>query len=124
MPYMNSELARLHIARVFSDQGRKAVRVLAEKTGIPYGSLRNAVGGIDEINLGRIIQIEEALGLEPPGCLVATDPQPQPEGTPKPGKSPQPERNSGPGRDSDERQGSRRDGAKKGPRRPASRDAA
>jgi len=78
------------IATVFNDDGRDGIKRLAQVTEIPYGSLRNAIAGRDEMALYRIVRIERALGLTE-GSLVAGDndgvpdePPTQPEPAPKP----------------------------------------
>lgn len=55
---------------------RGDLRKLGAAADIPYGTLRNAVHGHDEMRLGRIYAVADALGIphdNVPGLLAAGD---------------------------------------------------
>lgn len=84
MPRLDSERIKRRIAEVFN--GPDGVAKLAKATGIPHGTLRNAVAGRDQMRLYRIVRLEAALGVAE-GSLTAHD---------NPGEQPQPPENPAP----------------------------
>jgi hypothetical protein len=82
---------------------RGNVRTLAEATGIPYGTLRNAIGSGDDMRYERITLVADALGVDESRIIEMTGPPTPPPQQPKGPKSPPP----------------RRKREKKGPKRPS-----
>lgn len=86
MPFLNPQIKELIAGKY---RCRDSVRKLSEESGIPYNTLRNAVGGSDPIALWRIVQIGDALGV-PTSDIVATN-DGTPDKPPEPRKVPKPE---------------------------------
>jgi hypothetical protein len=61
MPHLNTQRVTNLIRR--NKKFRGDVRLLAEATGVPYGTLRNAVAGHDGMRYYRISLLAEALGV-------------------------------------------------------------
>lgn len=113
MPHLNKTVVVDLIARKYPS--RDGIRRLAAETNIPYGSLRNAVHGTDQVGMGRVYEIARALGVNDNDArevLLAADPNP-PDGTPN--KPPEPRKIPKPD--------PKRDPEKKGPQRHSDRYA-
>ena len=85
---------------------RGNMRTLADATGIPYGTLRNAVGSGDDMRYERVTLVADALGVDENRIIEAGVPTPPPE-QPKGPKGPPPVRK-------------KKDKDTKGPKRPGS----
>ncbi|RZQ59805.1 hypothetical protein [Amycolatopsis suaedae] len=87
MPMLNGSVVKHRVAQL--GRGRDALRKIAEATDIPYGSLRNAVGGRQELGLPRCYTLAEALELTVREILADPDGVPDlPPEQPKRPKSP------------------------------------
>lgn len=74
---------------------RGNIRTLAETTGIPYGTLRNAVGSGDDMRYERVTLVADALGVDENRIIddgIPTPPPEQPKGpkAPKKGRKKEP----------------------------------
>lgn len=88
---------------------RGDLQKLATVTGIPHGTLRNAIAGHDEMRLGRIYQVAQALGIpdgDVPTLIVDTGipdtPPEQPPNTPKAPPKRKDEKKTGPKKPTDD----------------------
>lgn len=108
MPKLIRERALSQIDEVFGVteavnagvQPPNGVQKLALATGIPYGTLRNAVGGSQELAPYRVVLVAKALKVVP-GWLTGEEEKP---GEP-PAKTNKTETNTGPGRDAQKKSG-------------------
>lgn len=83
MPNLNTTVVAHRAAQL--SEGRDALVVLAKTTGIPHGTLRNAVGGRQPLSLARCYTLAEALDLPIHEVLANNDgvpdlPPKQPKG--------------------------------------------
>lgn len=71
-------------ARRRGEKPPNAVKLLAERTGLPRRTLSGAVHGRDQIADYRIVRIADALGVNPRALVRMSDPTPEEQPQPKP----------------------------------------